>query len=161
MKKTPKTPDRIRITNVRPVVDCGRHPAKRSLGETVQISATIFKDGHDILGAQVLYRGPGSGGWQAAPLELLWNDLFIGGFEVDAIGRWQFAVEAWIDHAATWRDELRRKVEAGETELSSELAEGAQILGIPDLDVETALASEASDHSEAVRSERLELDVDR
>ena len=46
-------PPRIRITNVRPLVDCGRHPAKRSVGDRVEVEATVFRDGHEILGAQV------------------------------------------------------------------------------------------------------------
>ena len=75
-------------------------------------------------------------------------------------GRWQFLVEAWTDRAATWRDELRRRVEGGEEDLASELAEGAALLGIENLDVETALASTVSDRHGTVRSAPLELDVD-
>jgi starch synthase (maltosyl-transferring) len=157
----PRTPPRIRITNVRPVVDCGRHPAKRTVGDRVDVQATVFRDGHEILGAQVLYRGPGKSKWQAERLELLWNDLFLGSFEVDAVGRWEFLVEAWTDHAATWRDELRRKVEAGETDLASELAEGALMLGVTKLTVEEGLASTRNDRSGTVRSAPLALDVDR
>jgi starch synthase (maltosyl-transferring) len=157
----PKTPPRIRITNVVPVVDCGRHPAKRTVGDRIDVQATVFRDGHEILGAQVLYRGPGKTRWRSAPLELLWNDLFLGSFEVDAVGRWEFLVEAWTDHAATWRDELRRKVEAGETDLAGELAEGALMLGVEELTVEEGLASTKNDRSGTVRSAPLSLDVDR
>ena len=41
------------------------------------------------------------------------NDRWTGAFEVDELGRWEFAVEAWVDRFATWRDELRRKVAGG------------------------------------------------
>jgi starch synthase (maltosyl-transferring) len=158
----PKTPPpRIRITNVKPVVDCGRHPAKRSVGDRVDVQATVFRDGHEILGAQVLYRGPGEKRWRSAPLELLWNDLFIGSFEVDAVGRWEFRVEGWTDRAATWRDELRRKVEAGEEDLTSELKEGEALLGLKKLTVEKGLASTKTDKHGLVQSDPLELDVDR
>ncbi len=154
-------PPRIRVTNTRPIVDCGRHPAKACVGDTVEVSATIFRDGHDILGARVLYRGPGKRRFESAPLELVSNDLFTGSFEVTGSGRWQFLIEAWTDRAATFRDELQRKVEAGEEDLAGELAEGALLLDIPDLDVETALASTVEDHHGAVRSATLQLDVDR
>ena len=158
----PKTPPpRIRITNVKPVVDCGRHPAKRSVGDRVEVQATVFRDGHEILGAQVLYRGPGEKRWRSAPLELLWNDLFVGSFEVDAVGRWEFRVEGWTDRAATWRDELRRKVEAGEQDLTSELKEGEALLGLKKLTVEKGLASTKTDKHGPVQSDPLELDVDR
>ena len=51
-----QTPPRIQIQDVRPQVDCGRYPVKATQGETVPVSATIFKDGHDILRAVVRYR---------------------------------------------------------------------------------------------------------
>ena len=50
-------------------------------------------------------------------------------------------MSAWIDAAATWRDELRRKVDAGQDDLSAELAEGAALLHIDIGDVDTALAT--------------------
>src|SRR5262249_6815437 len=160
-KQTAKTPPRIRITNVKPLVDCGRHPAWRSVGNRVDVQATVFRDGHEILGAQVLYRGPGEKRFRSAPLELLWNDLFLGSFEVDAVGHWEFRIEALSDRAATWRDELRRKVEAGDTELASELAEGAALLGVKSLTIEKGLASTKSDKHGTVQSDPLQLYVDR
>ena len=54
-----------------------------------------------------------------------------GAFEVDALGRWQWQIEAFTDRFATWRDELQRKLAAGETELELELAEGVAILARP------------------------------
>jgi starch synthase (maltosyl-transferring) len=152
---------RIRVENVRPQLDCGRFPVKRTVGERVQVSATVIRDGHDILGASVLYREPGKRRFQSAPLEAIGNDVFSGSFAVTSCGRWEYLVEAWSDRAATWRDELRRKVEAGQDDLSGELAEGEQLLGIPQLDVETALASSASDREGATRSELYAVEVDR
>jgi starch synthase (maltosyl-transferring) len=79
---------------------------------------------------------------------------------VTSCGRWEYLVEAWGDRAATWRDELRRKVDAGQQDLSGELAEGEQLLGIPQLDVETALASTATDRHGATRSGLYAVEVD-
>ena len=42
-----------------PVVDCGRYPAKRTVGDTVAVSADIFRDGHEMLRAVVRYKAPG------------------------------------------------------------------------------------------------------
>src|SRR5262249_12835486 len=139
--KLTKPQPRIRIETVRPQVDCGRHPTKNTVGEDVEVSAKVFRDGHDVLGANVLYRGPRKRRWSSAPLELVNNDLFTGTFEVTECGPWEFAIEAWTDRFATFRDELERKVEAGQEDLSGELAEGSVLLGIPDLDLETALAT--------------------
>jgi starch synthase (maltosyl-transferring) len=152
---------RIRVENVRPQLDCGRFPVKRTVGERVDVSATVIRDGHDILGASVLYREPGKRRFQSAPLEPMGNDVFAGSFPVTSCGRWEYLVEAWSDRAATWRDELRRKVDAGQDDLSGELAEGEQLLGIPQLDVETALASTASDRHGATKSELYAVEVDR
>ena len=152
---------RIRVEHVRPQLDCGRLPVKRTVGERVEVSATVIRDGHDILGAAVLYREPGKRRFQSAPLEPIGNDVFAGSFTVTSCGRWEYLVEAWSDRTATWRDELRRKVDAGQEDLAGELAEGEQLLGIPQLAVETALASTASDREGATRSELYAVEVDR
>src|SRR3954453_4354368 len=150
---------RIRVENVGPQLDCGQFPAKRTVGERVDVSATVIRDGHDILGAAVLYREPGKRRFQSPPREPIGNDVFAGSFTVTSCGRWEYLVEAWSDRTATWRDELRRKVEAGQEDLAGELAEGEQLLGIPQLDVETALASTASDRQGATRSGPYTPDV--
>src|SRR3984957_5754870 len=155
-----RSSSRIRIENVRPAVECGRHPVKRTLGDPVEVRATIFRDGNDVLGARLRYRGPGERRFASIPLEPLGNDLYAASFEPRECGRWQFTVEAWSDPLATWRGELRRRVEAGQEELSSELAEGELLLGIPALDLETALASTSSEEHDLVRAELLEVEVD-
>jgi starch synthase (maltosyl-transferring) len=142
-------PPRIQIEDVRPQVDAGRYPVKRSVGEAVEVWATIFRDGHESLGASILYRPPGAVTWREEPLTAVGNDRWTGSFAADAPGRWEFTVQAWVDRYASFRDELRRKVEAGQTDLDSELEEGALLLGVAGLDVDTALASTKADRSEA------------
>ena len=89
-------------------------------------------------------------------------DRWRGSFEVDDLGRWQFGVVAWVDRIASWRWELQRKVEAGQEDLSSELAEGATLLGVDSLTVEEGLAAEGDDRYDITELERLfEVDVDR
>ena len=78
--------------------------------------ATVFKDGHDLLGGAVRVRGPGESRWREEPLAPLGNDRWGGTFTVDRPGRWQFAVAAWTDRNATWQDEKRRKDEAAQTD---------------------------------------------
>jgi starch synthase (maltosyl-transferring) len=114
------------------MIDCGRFPAKRTVGEWVQVSADVFRDGHEILRAQVRYRGPGTAEWSETPMEWIDRDVdgdrWAGSFEVDRVGRWEFTIEAWSDLFATWRDELRRKLESGQHDLRGELSEGAVLL---------------------------------
>jgi starch synthase (maltosyl-transferring) len=121
-------PSAILIEAASPVVDGGRHPAKRCVGDVVRVSATIFRDGHHALRASVRYRAPGGARWQEAELEDLGEDHFAGTFDVEAVGRWCWQVTAWVDRFAGWREELARKHLAGQADLSSELAEGTALL---------------------------------
>ncbi len=153
---------RIQIEDVRPQIDCGRYPVKRSTGDEVEVRATIFRDGHESLGAAILYRPPGSATWRETPLTAAGNDRWTGSFTVDAPGRWEFTIQAWVDRFESFREEIRRKVEAGQTELDSELAEGALLLKVLELDIDAALASTETDRSEAAGLVRtLTVDVDR
>jgi starch synthase (maltosyl-transferring) len=158
---TKQPPGRIQIQAIEPIVDCGRYPVKRTVGDQVAVYATIFKDGHDTLGAAIRVRGPGDKRWREEPLEPMGNDRFGGVFAVDRPGRWRFSIAAWTDRIATWQDEVRRKVDSGERKLEGELAEGALLLGVPCVTPEEGLAAPAGDRHGEVRSGSLGVDVDR
>ncbi|MDP9285281.1 MAG: alpha-1,4-glucan--maltose-1-phosphate maltosyltransferase [Actinomycetota bacterium] len=161
LPKTKQPPPRIQLQAIEPVLDCGRYPVKRTVGDLVGVYATIFKDGHDTLGAAIRVRGPRERRWREEPLRPLGNDRFAGAFEVDRPGRWQFAVAAWTDRIATWQDEIRRKVASGEHGLAGELAEGAVLLGRESVTVDEGLAAAAGDRHGEACSDLLEVDVDR
>ena len=152
---------RIQIQLVEPLVDCGRYPAKRTVGDAVDVYATIFKDGHDTLGAAIRVRGPGDARWREEPLTLLGNDRWHGTFGVDRPGLWEFAIAAWADRIATWQNEVRRKLESGQVDLAGELAEGAQLLGRKKLTVEDGLSAQADDRHGEVIASALCVNVDR
>ncbi len=117
---------RIPILDVEPVLECGRRPAKAVTGETFEVSATVFREGHEMLGAGVVLRGPAG---QRSPLVYMrelapGTDRYGADVTVTAEGLWQFQVEAWGDPIAHWRHDAAIKVPLGlETELM--LAEGA------------------------------------
>ncbi len=127
-----KLPARIVIQYPAPVVDGGRFPAKRCAGDTVTVSADIFRDGHDLLRAVILYQGPGTPQWRETEMQRI--DAHLGGvrwegeFLVDSIGTWEYAIEAWTDRFGTWRDELERKLNAGQHDLAGEISEGVLLL---------------------------------
>ncbi|MGH3323760.1 MAG: alpha-1,4-glucan--maltose-1-phosphate maltosyltransferase, partial [Streptomyces sp.] len=117
---------RIPVLDVQPLVDCGRHPAKAVPGETFLVSATVFREGHDAVGANVVLRDPTgrSGPW--TPMSELAPGTDRWGAEVtpDSEGRWTYAVEAWGDPVGTWRQQAKARIPAGvDTELT--LEEGA------------------------------------
>jgi len=158
----PKSPNpRIQIQAVEPIVDCGRYPVKATVGDALDVSATVLKDGHDTLAGAVRVKAPGERRWREEPLEPLGNDRWGGRFAVDRPGRWQFAVAAWTDPVATWQDEIRRKTEAGQQDLEGELSEGAVLLGRETLTVEEGLAAAAGDRQGEASSQTFVVDVDR
>ncbi|HWI70660.1 MAG TPA: alpha-1,4-glucan--maltose-1-phosphate maltosyltransferase [Baekduia sp.] len=128
----PAAPPRIVILAPEPVIDGGRYAPKRTSGEEVDVKATIFADGHDVLKAVVKAKAPGSRKWTETPLahidKHLDGDTYAGTFAVEALGRHQWTIEAWIDPFASWREELRRKVEGGQHDLAGELSEGVVLL---------------------------------
>src|SRR5205085_3537928 len=122
---------RIVIDNVRPRTPTARYPAKAVVGEAVPVSADVFRDGHDILAAQVRWRaaphGNGNGKWTTAPMRFLVNDRWEAVIEPTTLGRHEFLVEAWTDRYATWRHKIEAKHAAGQ-DVSLELEEGARLL---------------------------------
>jgi starch synthase (maltosyl-transferring) len=155
------TPPRIQIQEVRPQIDCGRYALKRTVGERVEVTARIFRDGHETLGAAIRYRGPASTRWAEAPLEPIGNDTWVGSFDVARPGLWCFRIEAWVDRVASFQEELRRKVASGQTDLAGELSEGSVLLGDEGLTVERALSAPAGGRSEKAWSATYDVNVDR
>ncbi|MFF5335062.1 alpha-1,4-glucan--maltose-1-phosphate maltosyltransferase [Streptomyces sp. NPDC013181] len=119
---------RIPVLDVRPLVDCGRRPAKAVAGETFEVTATVFREGHEAVAANVVLRGPGGRPGPWTPMRELAPGTDRWGAEVtpDAEGRWTYTVEAWSDPVATWLHTAGIKIPAGiDTELT--LAEGAEL----------------------------------
>src|SRR4029078_7693931 len=106
MPRTTQLP-RVVIERVTPELDGGRYPVKRVVGETIRVGVDILKDGHDLIGARILYRGPGDGAWSEAPWFYAYDeDRWWSEFVPERIGRWEFVVEAWPDPFRSWRDDM-------------------------------------------------------
>jgi starch synthase (maltosyl-transferring) len=125
----PRTPPpRILILDLRPSIEGGRWPVKRTLGDAVVVECDIVRDGHEQLRAVVRHRPPGASGFVEEPLGQVDPDLWRGGFVTSGLGRHRFQVEAWVDPFASWRSEIERKLAAGQEDLESEITEGAALL---------------------------------
>ncbi|CAL9443913.1 Alpha-1,4-glucan:maltose-1-phosphate maltosyltransferase 1 [Streptomyces sp. enrichment culture] len=126
----PATPavGRIPVLDVRPVVQHGRRPAKAVTGETFRISATVFREGHDAVAANVVLRDPEGRPGPWTPMRELAPGTDRWGAEVTpgAPGRWTYAVEAWSDPVTTWRHHARVKIPAG-IDTGLVLEEGARL----------------------------------
>jgi starch synthase (maltosyl-transferring) len=123
---------RIPIEHVAPVVDCGRHMAKAAVGELVTIAATVYREGHDAVGANVVWRTPGGVKQPFTRMEPEGpgRDRWLAYVEPDLVGRWTFCVEAFSDPYRTWRHNVTAKLDAGQglADLANDLAEGAEVL---------------------------------
>src|SRR6185312_15630776 len=66
------------IEDVFPCINNGRFPVKRIAGETIEVWADIFRGGHDIAAAAVLWRLETENEWHRAPMRLHGNDRWTG-----------------------------------------------------------------------------------
>jgi starch synthase (maltosyl-transferring) len=103
---------RVVIEDVSPQIDAGAHPVRRICGDTLLAGATIFADGKDEIAARVLFRHAGEKRWRFAPMRSAGNDLWKGTFVVDKLGVWNFTVLGWVDHFATWANDLKKRLAA-------------------------------------------------
>jgi starch synthase (maltosyl-transferring) len=120
------SPSRVVVERVAPEIDGGRHPAKRTVGESLTVSAAIFAEGHDRLAAVLRFRRS-AGDWQEVPMRALPSGRWEAAFTVEAIGSYEYTVEAWVDPFSTWREALEKKLAAGQ-DVESHLLEGALLL---------------------------------
>ncbi|MDE2229599.1 MAG: alpha-1,4-glucan--maltose-1-phosphate maltosyltransferase [Alphaproteobacteria bacterium] len=119
---------RIAIEKLAPDVDGGRYPAKRVVGDRLVVTADIFREGHDRLGAALLLRRDGAAAWRAIPMRSVDNDRWSAAVALTEPGRHLYTIEAWTDAFASWRDRLAAKHRAGQP-VGDELADGIALLG--------------------------------
>jgi starch synthase (maltosyl-transferring) len=119
---------RIPITDVAPQVQCGARPAKAAVGETVPIEATIFREGHDSIAAEVILISPTGRDHSSTRLRLVDPNLdrWSGTVKADATGDWSYRIDAWSDPFATWLHAADIKVPAS-MDVDVMLEEGALI----------------------------------
>ncbi len=91
------------IEAVAPTVDGGRYPVKREVGAVLEVTADIFKEGHEVLVASLKYRRAAERTWRDAPMRHIDNDRWAGTLPLDSVGRWVFTIEALADPYRSWR----------------------------------------------------------
>src|SRR5215510_14810355 len=130
------------IDNLQPLIDCGRSPIKRIVGEDLVVEADIFKDGHDVVAAVLKWRFGKRGGRQT-PMVFVDNDRWRGVCTLYDEAIHEYTVEAWTDTFRSWQQEFVKKFEAVISDLRSEALEGAAIV--------KAAASRARDRADSAR----------
>jgi len=141
----------ILIEAVSPRLDDGRYPIKREVGDVLEVSADIYKDGHDSLAAVLLYRDASASRWREVPMTAVdGNDRWAGRVRLERVGRTVYTLEAWPDLFATWRSDLAKKRGAGQS-VTVELVEGRALIDA---------ARQRADTADADRLRRILADAD-
>jgi starch synthase (maltosyl-transferring) len=124
---------RIAIDDVTPAVGGGRQPSKAVVGEVLPVGATVWREGHDAVAANVVWKKLGARGAahhvRMTP-EGTGTDRFAATVVADEPGLWAFRVDAWSDPWATWRHAVTVKLDAGQgaDDLANDLEVGARLL---------------------------------
>jgi starch synthase (maltosyl-transferring) len=156
---------RLGITDVAPVVSCGSFSARAVVGEHVPITATVFREGHDAVAANVVWRpADDATGDAATPLLCMQRysdqpDRWLTTVVPDREGLWTFRVEAWSDPLATWHHAVEVKVAAGQgaDELANDIEEGARLLDRVAAEAPEEHRSAVAEAATALRDKSLEL----
>ncbi len=117
---------RIPILDVEPAVESGRRPAKAAEGELITVSATAFREGHDLIGVEVVLNDPSGAAVHVAPMHPIGEgmDRWEGEVRPSTVGEWSFTIRGWADPIATWQRRAEIKIPAG-ADVELELLEGA------------------------------------
>ena len=117
----------IAIEEVQPELDGGHWPIKRVVGDVVEVSADIVKEGHDLLFARAVYRTETEAEWHEMPMRLVENDRWVGQFTVEQNTRYVYSVLAFTDVFGSWRADFQKRLAAAQ-DLASELLEGVRLV---------------------------------
>ncbi len=107
--------NRVAIEGVEPEIDGGRFAVKRVVGEPLRVEADIFCDGHDKIDAALIF-GPADvdpSKWSEVKFEFVENDRWAATVSFERPGPYRYSIIAWRDLYATWRDEAKKKRDAG------------------------------------------------
>jgi starch synthase (maltosyl-transferring) len=143
----------IVIERIAPQLDGGRHAVKRIVGDQLLVTADIFADGHDLLDAVLQLRADDETAWRDAPMRPIDNDRWSGHIELLRNRRHVYAIEAWRDAFGSWREGLRKKLDAS-VAVPNELEEGRLLL---EAAVRRAEKAEAADDALRIREALVAL----
>ncbi|GAA4892082.1 alpha-1,4-glucan--maltose-1-phosphate maltosyltransferase [Flaviramulus aquimarinus] len=118
---------RVLIDYVSPQINNGEFYIKRVVNEIVHVGAHILADGHDVLGASVLYKHKNEKKWQEVRMNLVVNNEWESAFTVEKQGFYTYKIEAWVDYPLNWQHGIERKIDDNQ-HVKSELLEGVDFL---------------------------------
>ena len=120
---------RIPVLDIWPTVSGGLRPVKAVVNEELVIAATVFREGHDSVAAEVILSDPSGKDVLRQKLELVGEgtDRYTTRIRIPEIGLWSYRIEAWSDPISTWLHHIEVKIPAN-VDVELEFAEGALLL---------------------------------
>jgi starch synthase (maltosyl-transferring) len=90
----------------------------------------VFRHGHDRVRGSLRWFSPGDTTVRERPMSLVnaGLDVWRGEFRLEQLGRYRFTVVAWTDVFASWVEEFRKRVNAAQPDVVSEVAEGLSLV---------------------------------
>jgi starch synthase (maltosyl-transferring) len=146
------------ISNLSPLVEGGRYPTKRVVGETLRVEADIFKEGHDQSLAVLGWRRDGSDSWTEIPMHHVDNDRWAVELSFDQTGRYELAITAWADDFLSWLHDFERRLHGGQTDLNTEIEEGRVILNQAAIRAATGRSSADAEVIEALTTRLMQTE---
>jgi len=116
---------RIVIESVKPQLDGGSFFIKRIINQTVNVSAHVFADGHDVVECCVKFKHEKDKKWSEVRMSPTENDEWEAEFVVEKQGFYSYFIEGWVDYALNWQHGTERKIKDNQ-HVKSELLEGAE-----------------------------------
>ncbi len=105
---------RLGILNVRPAVEAGRWPAKAFVGEVLPFSATVFREGHDSIAAELILVSPkGKTSVTRMHAGAPGTDSFHTKAQLNEPGHYKFVIRAFGDDFETWHHNAAVKIAVG------------------------------------------------
>ena len=147
MANSTNRPDTVVISNLSPLVEGGKYPAKRVVGESVTIGADIFKDGHDQVVAKLGWRIEGAKKLKEVPLIPKENDRWEATLSFPETGVYEISIFAWADDFLTWLHDFERRLTGDQEDFNTEIEEGRVILNSAAI---RAASGRASDDAQAI-----------
>ncbi len=111
----PSVLGRIPISSLKPEVDGGLFPAKAYLGEVIPFGATVFREGHDKVGADLIVSSPTGKIISKRLVETFpGSDFFEARLLINEVGTWRYEVLAYGDDFASWHHNATVKIAIGQ-----------------------------------------------
>lgn len=116
---------RIPVLDITPQVSGNVRPVKAVVNEAILVGATVFREGHDSVAAEVVLADPAGNDVSRTLMSFVapGTDRCEATITATTMGHWSYRIEAWSDAIGTWLHRAHVKIPAG-VDVDVEFAEG-------------------------------------